>query len=201
MDYADMACAACWIAIVTELLSRLHVWMCTQHMQRQADEPARHASGQNVTCSTTKRWTQTSFRQAWYPPCDAPDQPEDFDSEVFMRYEVQSPQRHPLLSLSNTAGLCACGRSTCARKTNDSTLVEVKRKITRGRQPCRAKTQSSLILPEFSNYDAYAASTVDTAGTPRVYSADATRGEDYESETENAAVAERDTRLNRFHRF
>lgn len=41
MDCADMACAACWIAIVTELLSRLHVWMCTQHMQRQADEPDR----------------------------------------------------------------------------------------------------------------------------------------------------------------
>ena len=56
--------------------------------------------------------------------------------------------------------------------------------------------QSSKILPEFSNYDAYAASTVDTAGTPRVYSAHGARGGDYESETENAALAERDTRLN-----
>ena len=61
--------------------------------------------------------------------------------------------------------------------------------------------QSSLILPEYSNYDAYAANTVDTAGTPRVYSADGTREEDHESEAENAGVAERDTRLNRFHRF
>ena len=199
--------------------------------------------------ATKQRWTQTSFPRAWHPPCDPPDQPEDSDSETFMRslsdseafmrslspdsllvgravsrakhgaccqrwpsdqhkcgirtgrHEVPSPQLCPLLSLSNTAGLCACGRSACARKTNDSTLVEAKQRITRGRQLRRAKMQSSLILPECSNYNAYAASTVDTAGTPLLYSAHGTRGEDYESEAENAALAERDTRLNRFHRF
>ena len=45
---------------------------------------------------------------------------------------------------SEASGPCACGRGTCARKTNDATLLQARQQMNRRQHPRRAKLQSSL---------------------------------------------------------
>jgi len=166
MNHADMACAVCFcIAVATAMLSCLHVWMGTQDKRRVADKPVRHA--RDVTSSTMERSTQTSWPQAWRPSRNDGDEPEEPPSRVEQgglastcsptstgaraHHDATSSQHHSLLTSSNRSGLCACGRRTCARKTHDSTLVEAKQRVIRGKHPRHAKMQSALVPPEFFN--------------------------------------------------
>ena len=52
--------------------------------------------------------------------------------------------RAKLQSSLEASGPCACGRSTCARKTNDATLLQARQQMNRCQHPRRAKLQSSL---------------------------------------------------------
>ena len=51
--------------------------------------------------------------------------------------------RAKLQSSLEASGPCACGRSTCARKTNDATLLQARQQMNRCQHLRRAKLQSA----------------------------------------------------------
>ena len=134
MHHADMTCAAFfWIAVASTVLFLLQILMCTLK-RRTVDELTGRAQDM-----TSLNLEQRCRHRVDLDKAEDP-QPDTKLEEPCQRFSSSSSSSS---SSSEAFGLCACGRSTCACKTNDSTLLQAKQQMSRRQHPRRAKLQSS----------------------------------------------------------